>query len=278
MDFSVERKEQTVRHTYGKEVLDVSFEFAKQVHKECGAFVKGIILFGSSVRKKEGRDIDILIVVDDLSVNMSKEFIQTYRIIVEKIISQVDKRLHVTTLKFTSFWEYARNGDPIVVNMLRDGVALIDTGFFDPLQALLYQGRIRPSAEAVTTYFSRAPMTISNSQWHILQACMDLYWAVIDAGHAALMRMGVVPPAPEHVADLLEEKLVKPGILKKEHAQTVRRFYHLSKLILNRDMTHMKGYQYDDYFKDAWEFVKAVGDFLGETPVTQKSKVSPEKK
>jgi predicted nucleotidyltransferase len=278
MEFSTQRKESPNKHRYNKDVLDVGFEFAKQVHHECGALVKAIVLFGSAVRGSKSNDIDVLIVLDDITINMSPEFVQTYRIIVEQIVSRVDKRLHVTTLKFTSFWEYVRNGDPIVVNILRDGIALIDTGFFDPLQALLYQGRIRPTPEAIAAYYGKAPATISNSQWHILQACLDLYWAVLDAAHAALMRMGVVPPAPENVAGLLEEKLVKPGILKKKHAHIVREFYHLSRLILHREITQMKGYQYDMYLKEAWAFVQAVGEFLGETPPQKDSDVQKKKR
>jgi len=109
----------------------------------------------------------------------------------------------------TSFWEYIRNGDPIAINILRDGVALIDTGFFEPLQVLLRRGRIRPTQESIWLYFIRAPNTLHNSKWHILQATLDIYWACVDACHAALMKIGETPPTPEHVADLLEDKLVK---------------------------------------------------------------------
>ena len=59
-------------------------------------------------------------------------------------------------MRFTSFWEYIRNGDPVGINILRDGVAIIDTGFFDPLQALLKKGRIRPTSESIWTYIDEA--------------------------------------------------------------------------------------------------------------------------
>ena len=64
------------------------------------------------------------------------------------------EKLHITTLKFTSFWEYIRAGDPVGVNILREGMALIDSGFFEPMQQLLIQGKMRPSPEAVWVYFS----------------------------------------------------------------------------------------------------------------------------
>ena len=50
-------------------------------------------------------------------------------------------------------------------------------------------------------YFGRAPITLRNSKWHLNQATIDLYWAVIDATHAALMKLGEIPPSPEHIPD-----------------------------------------------------------------------------
>ena len=66
-----------------------------------------------------------------------EELIEGYRIIVENLIEKVSLKLHVTSMTFTSFWEHARVGDPILVNILRDGIALHDRGFFDPLQRIL---------------------------------------------------------------------------------------------------------------------------------------------
>ena len=191
--------------------VTIAKSFARRLHNEFGDFLKVAVLFGSTARNQavERSDIDVLIVVDDLSIRMTKEVIEAYKLIVEKTIGKVSTRLHVTSLTLTSFWEYARAGDPVAINILRDGVALIDIGIFEPLQALLIQGRIRPTTESIWSYFGRSPRTLINSQWHIMQATLDLYWAVIDSAHAALMKTGEIPPSPDHVADLLEEKLVK---------------------------------------------------------------------
>ena len=40
-----------------------------------------------------------------------------------------------------------------------------------------------------------------------MQACVDLYWAGIDAAHAALMAVGAMPPSPEHVPDMMQTHL-----------------------------------------------------------------------
>lgn len=266
MDFSVKKRDPMDVKKYPKEDIDVAYEFTRKVHKEFGTFLRCVVLFGSVADRptqmqtsiKHEGDIDILLVVDDVTYYLSPEVVETYRIVVERTIAETSKRLHVTTLKFTSFWEYVRIGDPIGMNMLRNGVALMDTGFFYPLQLLLHQGRIRPSPEAVNAYFSRAPTTLFNSRWHLLQGTLDLYWAVIDAAHAALMMNGVMPPAPKEVADVLEEKLVKKKILDAKHAKTMRTMYTLSKLILHKKIRDIDGKTYEKYYKDAQDFVEAI--------------------
>ena len=147
--------------------------------------------------------------------------------------------------------------------MLRDGVALIDSGFFKPLQVLLRRGKIRPSEESIWTYYVRAPSTLHNAKWHIMQATVDLYWAVIDSAHAALMKHGEIPPSPDHVADLLESKLVKNKLLEKKYVTMMRNFYKLSKMITHRQISEIKGAQFDKYHKDASDFVGRMKRYIG---------------
>lgn len=263
MEFNIEKRKKKNSDTYHKTHIDLAYQFAKKSYKEFGGFIKGIIIFGSAAKKKKNvNDIDILIIIDDLTFVLTKELIQTYRIITENIIISISPKLHITTLRYTNFWEYVRVGDPVAVNILRDGYALIDTGFFEPLQALLYQGRIRPSPESVWTYFSKAPQTITNSKWHLLQATIDLYWAVIDSAHAALMKINEVPPSPEEAADMLEEKLAKPGLIDKKYPKTMNKFYELMKMITNRDIKEISGEQYTYYLKESQDFVDAIEKFL----------------
>src|SRR3989344_1415203 len=247
MEFKVERRPRPNVEKYSRENYDIAYKFAEKAFKEFGTFVKAIILFGSitkqtkeEVPSPEG-DIDVLLIIDDLSIELRPEVVQTYRIIIQKMIADISPKLHVTTLKLTSFWEYVKAGDPVAVNMLRDGVALIDTGLFDPLQMLLRMGRIRPSPEAVWSYFVRAPATIMNSKWHILQAALDLYWAVIDAAHAALMKNNEIPPTPSHVADLMQDKLVAEGKTSQKYVDIMRQLYELSRKIAHREMKEMNG-------------------------------------
>ena len=268
MEFKVRQRRHPNLPRYPTTDYQLAERFATLLRKELGDFVKCIVLFGSAARAAEHRakpekamhehDIDILIVVNDLTLVMSPEVVEAYRVITESTAGKVSKRLHITTMKLTSFWEYMRNGDPVAINMLRDGVPLFDVGIFEPLQMLLFQGRIRPTKESVWNYYARAPATLANANWHVLQATLDLYWAVIDAAHAALMKMGEIPPSPSHVADLLYQKLVKPGHVHKKYADTMKFFYDLSKRITHREIRDIPGKNFDQYQALATDFVDAM--------------------
>ncbi len=250
---------------YREDDLKIAYDFSKRLYQEFKEFLKAIVLFGSvarSMEKEKRNDIDIMVIVDDVSMRLTPEIVEAYRIITEKIIIDTSTKLHVTTLKLSAFWDYVRNSDPVAVNILRDGIAVVDTGFFDPLQALLFMGRIRPTSESIWTYYGRAPRTLVNSRWHIMQATIDLYWAVIDASHAALMKLGIVPPSPEHVAELMVEKMVKPGLIHKKHAHVPEKFYRLSKAIITREKKDVHGKEYEELYREAYDFVEHMKQFI----------------
>jgi len=262
MEFRIDERKNPHMGNYPPKDIDIAREFSKKAYKEFGTLLKSIVLFGGHAQRKgdhkQPNDIDILLVVDDVRSILTDEAVETYRVICQKLISETSDRIHLTTLRLTNFWDYARNGDPIVINILRDGVALIDTGIFDPLQALLYQGRIKFTYEAIWAYYSRAPTTIYNAKWHVMQGVIDLYWAVIDAAHAALMKEGVAAPTPALAADLIRDKLVKKGLCEQRHAAIMRNFYHISKGILHREIKEIKGHEFDIYLRDAEDFVDAM--------------------
>lgn len=256
----MQKKENEIIHRYPTEDVKIAQKFAIALKNELGEFLMSVIIFGSSARRETSAlsDIDVLVITDDTKIEISEAIVEAYRIIVEKVIVRTSPKLHVTSMTFTSFWEYAKAGDPVVVNILRDGVALVDVGFFEPLQILLKKGRIRPSEESIWRYFGRAPRTLLNSKWHLLQATLDLYWAVIDAAHAALMRAKEVPPTPDHVADMLERVFVNNGQLEKKYVDIMRKFYRLSKEITHREIKEIKGPDFEKYYQEADEFVQRM--------------------
>jgi uncharacterized protein (UPF0332 family)/predicted nucleotidyltransferase len=260
MRFQIQAKDDDNIQRYPSEDLKTARVFTDKLKKELQDFLTAVVVFGSSARKTQNKysDIDVLIIGNDLDFKLNQAFLETYRIIIEKTIINTSSKLHVTSMTSSSFWEYARAGDPIVTNILRDGVAIYDSGSFKPLQLLLRQGRVRPTKESVWRYFARAPKTLLNSKWHVMQASLDLYWAVIDSAHAALMARDTIPPSPDHVAKMLNQVFVKNKELEHKYVDFMDRFYQLNKEITHRKVQHISGKEYDQLYKEAGDFVNRM--------------------
>jgi predicted nucleotidyltransferase len=263
LDFTIHKKSAKTKNNYSATNIDLAYKFSKEIHEELGDLVKGIILFGSAARKNQDvNDIDILLIIDDVSIRLVPELVQTYRIIVEKTVQKISNKLHVTSMKFTSFWEYIRAGDPIAINIIRDGYALYDTGFFEPIQILLMQGRIKPSQEALWSYFNRGQQFLASSQKRILDAILDLYWGAMDVAHSALMNINQVPVSPEEVPDMMEDKLVKTKLISKKIPWTLRKLYSYNKKISHGKIKNISGAEYDALLKETKEYFDAMAHFI----------------
>src|SRR3989344_1875951 len=131
-----------------KKETDIAMDFALKAYKKFDKIVKSIILFGSTVKQTAvvGSDIDIIIIIDDISINWDQELIAWYREELEKIIKSnpYQGSLHINTVKLSTWWEDLMRGDHVVVNILRYGESLVDfAGFFNPLKGLLIRGKIK---------------------------------------------------------------------------------------------------------------------------------------
>ena len=96
-----------------------------------------------------------------------------------------------------------------MINILRHGVALFDRDLFDPLQYLLEIGRIRPTREAVHNYMARSQTLLEETDKHIQNSILDLYYSLIDMVHATLMVHGITPPSPKEMPQIFEKTFKK---------------------------------------------------------------------
>ncbi len=238
----------------------IALDFAARVYKKFDKMIKSVILFGSTVKNTStpDSDIDIFIIVDDASIVWDQELISWYREELSNLISQktYTKGLHINTTKLTTWWNDLMKGDPVVINILRYGEALIDFGgFFAPLKVLLQQGKIKSTPESIFSALERAPAHLSRSRASVLTTIEGVYWCMVDSAHAALMSAKRLPPSPEHVPIMLKETFVDNKMLDMKYVIWYRNLYDLHRRIVHGNLTELKGEEIDAWQKRAQEFM-----------------------
>lgn len=252
-------KKQVKRISKQKTDYDIAYDFATKAYKKFQEAIKSIVLFGSVTKKStvKGSDIDILVIVDDCSIQWDQELIAWYREEMGKIVNS--ERLHINTVTLSTFWEDVREGEPAAINIIRYGQTLIDFGgFFDPLKSLLAKGRIRPTPEAIFTTLRRAPLHISRAKFDIINSIEHLYWAMVDSAHSALMAKNQIPPSPEHVGEMLDEIFNKT--LDKKYVKWYNEMYTLAHDIVHGNVKHLTGKDIDVLMARTIEFEKKLRD------------------
>lgn len=244
-----------------------AMDFAVRVHKKFSSIVKSTVLFGSQAKNNAGSssDIDVIIVIDDASIKWDLELVAWYREELSKIISATDysNELHVNTIKLTTWWLDLMHGDPVVLNILRYGEALVDIGgFFNPLKALLAQGKIHSTPEAVYTALQRAPMHLARSKASEVGAIEGVYWTMVDSAQAALITLGKLPPSPEHVTAMLKESFVDTGLMKMDFVNWYREIFALHKSIAHGRIRDIKGAEIDAWQERAEIFMRKMTEII----------------
>jgi len=219
------------KEQYHSDLLKISRDYTQRLFKEVGTMIKCVAIFGSLSKDSinPDSDVDLLIVIDDTYMELTPEILDAFRIISEKLILEVSQKLHVHTLTLSGYWNFIREGDPVMINILRDGYSLLDTGIFLSMQKLLYQGKIRPSTEAVYNYVKSSAFSILTSDRRLLESVVDLYWAAINVTHAYLMFKGELPSSPEQ----LDIAMKKYKIFSSNDISLLKRLYSLYKDITN---------------------------------------------
>ena len=200
-------------------------EFVKELVIEMKDLVKSCVLFGSNTHDtlKKDSDIDLMIVLDNVSVFVSPELRESYQIIVKKLSHEISDKLHIMTVNFSDVWDMARKGDPLFINILRYGVPLYDKGLIEPMQFLLETGKIRPTTESIINFKARSEKLMEDCNKHLENCYFDLYYALIDAVHAMLMSHEITPPSPKEMPQLVANHFTsKKG---KELSQTLLDIY-----------------------------------------------------
>jgi len=256
----VKERTEPLRGPQLKTDKDIAMDFVLKVHRKFDRLIKASILFGSQAKNtaSASSDIDIILIVDDAAVNWDMELVAWYREELAKIIAAHENKddLHINTIKLTTWWQDLLYGDPVVINILRYGETLIDIGgFFNPLKALLFQGKIKSTPEAVYSALQRAPNHIARSKAATMSAIEGVYWSMVDAAQAALITAGKIPPSPEHIPLMMKNTFVDHGMLNMEYVRLIKDLSALHKGIMHGNITKIKGAEIDEWQERAEKFL-----------------------
>ena len=248
---------------------EIAMDFATKVYTKFNKIIKSIVLFGSITKQASstGSDIDIIIIIDDVAIKWEPELILWYRTELDRILrtSPYKKSLHINTIKLSTWWEDLIRGDPVIINIIRYGEAMIDfAGFFEPLKFLLVKGKIKSTPEAIYNCLQRAPMHLARSKSAELGAIEGLYWAMVDSSHAALIAANVLPPSPEHVPRELKETFVNAKKLKMKYVVWYRDLHLLHKKISHSEIKDLKGVEIDEWQERTKEFLEVMAQLVND--------------
>lgn len=246
---------------------DIAYDFATKVYEKFNKIIKSVILFGSTAKKvaSAGSDIDLILIIDDCTIQWDDELVAWYREELGKLISAnpYKKGLHINTVRLSTWWNDLLRGDPVVINIIRWGEALIDFGgFFTPLRVLLQQGKIKSTPEAIYTALERAPLHMLRSKSSILNAIEGLYWACVDSAHAALIAARQLPPSPEHIGEMLKSEFVDKNLLDSKYVVWYHDLYILAHKILHGTIKEIEGKEIDIWMARTDEFVRVMAQLI----------------
>ncbi len=238
-------------------------KYVEAVVGKFGKYIKSIVVGGSSKTgkgKKKTSDIDVAIIVDDTDVQRMTR-IELKEKLFQKMVDMaypISKKIHPQAYLLTEFWEYVREGNPVLFNLiLRDGIILFDTGFILPMQMLMRMGRIKPSKEAVDKLIQSSNDLIRLTEETMThKLAYNLGLAAVSATQALMVEMGYRPPVPKEAAEFIEKYAVPQKILTKEDANIVKGIVKIFKDIEHKEKKQFTGKEYDEWIERIKEFVK----------------------
>lgn len=246
---------------------EIAMDFATKVQRKFDHLIKATVLFGSqtSGEVKPGSDIDIVIILDDAAISWDMELTAWYREELGKLIAEQNysRDLHINTIRLTTWWRDLMHGDPVILNIIRQGQVLIDIGgFFNPIKSLMVQGMIHSTPEAVYASLQRSPYHLTRSKMSMLNAVEGVYWCMVEAAQAALITLGKLPPSPEHITKMLHENFVETGVLKSDYVKWYHNVFILHKQIAHGEVKVVKASEIEMWQGKAEEFMKKMVELI----------------
>ncbi len=271
-------KEMLERDKEFKERLQIVEKFAMELIKKFKKSVKSVAVYGSTTTGKfhEKSDIDVFIIIDDTEFEHEpspalKDSI--WRDILQ-IAERVDKRITVQSYMFlTEFWENLRMVEPVLLAILRNGIAVYDVGVFNAAKRMLERGLISLTREAIDKKMTAAPDFVKIAYGKLKSPGHYIEQAMAYAGNAALMSFGEYPTNKELVPDMLEKVFAKKGLLEMKYVKMARDIRNFAKELEHTDDKKAAelGGEIGKHILMAEEFVQRMQKLIDEISKRDKS-------
>ena len=256
--------------------LKSSEEFKNKLLNMFKDYIKSVVVWGSITRGDyTGKsDVDIYVIFDDTKLPLKK--FEEIREKVDKDIyslaSSIDPRLHPQpVLALTEFIKGIRYTHPLFFNIIREGYAIYDTGFFIPMRKLLEWGEFPITPEAAHQRIDPVPGRIKRvKNVKLYMVAEDLYYAMLDAAQAVLMYVGVGPPVPKLAADELRKHLVDSGLLEEEYAKMLEDVVDFRKHVEHKELKDINGQEVDQWIEKAEKYVERFEKLLKDLEAKRK--------
>lgn len=209
-----------------KEIYAKVIKFTNEARMQYGDIIKSVLVFGSAAKGTmvKGSDADIWVVLDDTATKSSEDLnkVNTHLY----LIAHELKDLHVQTTTLTEFWRWIKVGSPELINFLRYGLPIYDTGFIKPVQRMLQMGLIPPSEETISLKARAAEVRLRKIKLDMKSMIFDLRYTVTDICQSVIMHYYKAQPDQKKIPEFLE-KLVKEKKLERKY---IDKFKELDKL------------------------------------------------
>ncbi|MDD5182187.1 MAG: nucleotidyltransferase domain-containing protein [Candidatus Nanoarchaeia archaeon] len=243
--------------------LKCGFAMREGLAKKFDKYLISLVLFGSWARGQavKGSDVDFGVVIDDTDVKETTrvEIREKIRKIVLGIAAESGKDINVQVYILTQFWEYVRDANPVIFTLLRDGVPIFDKGLFSPWKLLLKMGKIKPTPEAIKSFIQSGNLLTKVIRSNLDEMLIEkLYYAMLNPAQAALMFVGIAPPAYGETPHLLKRYFVDKGLLNKKYVDWLDEIIAIRKRVEHDNSREVNGKLIDVYIARATEFSEDI--------------------
>jgi len=232
-------------------------------------YVSSYVIAGSLVRGTATKisDVDVFVIIDDTDVKRMprlelKEKLRgiIYQYIPEaQAIAGAKNRLEPQIYLLTEFWEAVKDAHPVMFTFIRDGIPLYDRGTFVPWKLLLKMGKIKPSPESIDMFMSMGDKTSQSVNRRLIDAMIDIYWAILTPSQALLMLYGLPPPVPKDTAKIFKETFVdKEKLIEKKYVDILDKVVQIYKDYEHGKLNEIPGDEIDKLLKDSNEYIKRM--------------------